>query len=148
MRRDPEYTWSYSTVIEPLVNNWPAWSYLISPAPASLHLANFQIETMRSYLNDPETHVKACKNPDLIGGPFINIPPDRAPEVDRLLSDTQRKQNHNLEFARALIDFQNKLNNEAKGESLESYYRKLPTRLRGYVELVYDYNNHPILRIM
>lgn len=148
MRRDPEYTWSYSTVIEPLVNNWPAWSYLISPAPASLHLANFQIETMRSYLNDPETHVKACKNPDLIGGPFINIPPDRAPEVDQLLSDTQRKQKHNLEFARALIDFHNMLNNEAKGESLESYYRKLPTRLRGYVELVYDYNNHPILRIM
>ena len=35
---------------------------------------------------------------------------------------------------------------KANGHSLESYYAELPSELRGYVELVYDYYNRPTVR--
>jgi len=37
---------------------------------------------------------------------------------------------------------------EATGLSLESLYQKIPAALRGYVELVYDLNNHPSIRFI
>jgi len=39
------------------------------------------------------------------------------------------------------------LQEEAKGFSLHSLYEKVPDCLKGYVELVYDLNNHPSFRI-
>ncbi|WPX96600.1 MBL fold metallo-hydrolase [Candidatus Bandiella woodruffii] len=38
--------------------------------------------------------------------------------------------------------------NEAKGSSLESFYERVPDMLKGFVELVYDLNNHPSIRLM
>ena len=148
MGKEPVYRWSDSTVIAPLINHWPAWSYLISPAAASLHLLDYQLKTMRSYLQDPESHVRACKDPELIGGPFMDIEPGRAGDVRRLLAETERMQMGNLELARAIIDAYSLLADQAQGQELESFYPKLPYRLRGYVELVYDYYNHPVVRML
>ena len=40
------------------------------------------------------------------------------------------------------------LQTEAQGDSLESYYNKVPEMLKGLVELVYDLNNHPSIRLI
>jgi len=148
MRNEQVYQLADSAVIEPLVNHWSAWAHLISPAPASLHLLNYQVKTLLSYLENPEYHFNASHDPNLIGGRFIDVDPSRAPEVEELLKQTLRKQKRNLEFATALLEFSNLLINDAKGQSLESYYQKLPPELRGYVELVYDYYDRPALRFM
>ena len=111
-------------------------------------MLNYQHTTMESYIDDPASHAEASRDPNLKGGPFINVPIDRAWEIRRLLGDMTVGQSRKLEFARTVVDFYNRLVNEANGQSIEAYYEKLPPALQGYVELVYDYYNRPILRIL
>ena len=142
-----EYLLGRSTIVEPLINKWAVWSDVISPAPYSMHLVHYQIKTLTSYLANPEIHLKACRNPKFTGGPFVDVPVDRAAEIRQLLETTEREQTSNIEFARAITEGYEMLSKEAKGQSLERFYEKLPPLLRGYSELLYDYYNHPILRL-
>jgi L-ascorbate metabolism protein UlaG (beta-lactamase superfamily) len=142
------YRLADSTTIEPLINSWAVWSDLISPAPYSLHLRRYQLTLLKSYLANPEAHITACRNPKLASGKFVNIPVTRAGEIEALLKQTEEGQADNLRFAGAITEFHQYLSREAKGQSLEPYYGKLPEELRGYVELVYDYFNSPIIRLI
>ncbi len=135
-----------TTVAEPLVNRWEAWAHLIPPVPASLHLREYQIKLLQSYLADPRVHADVCANPKLRSGPFVDIPPARAGEVQEFLKSTEEKLAANLKLAQGTIEFQNYLVREAKGQSLDPYYERLPAELRGYVELTYDYYNRPAVR--
>ncbi len=146
MDKELRYRLADSTVVEPLVNQWSAWAQLISPVPASLHLLNFQLLALSSYLEDPPAHVNASRDPDLIGGPFVDLPPQKAGEIGELMRATESRQKGNLELAHALTKFHNLLVDEAHGQSLEPYYGLIPDELRGYVELVYDYYNRPTVR--
>jgi hypothetical protein len=146
MDRELRYRLADSTVVEPLVNHWSAWAQLISPVPASLHLLNFQLLALSSYLEDPAAHVNASRDPDLIGGPFVDLPPHKAGEIAELMRATEVGQKGNVELARALTKFHNLLVDEARGQSLEPLYELVPDELRGYVELVYDYYNRPTVR--
>jgi L-ascorbate metabolism protein UlaG (beta-lactamase superfamily) len=146
MKSEPTYRLAESTLAEPLVNCWSAWSFLIAPVPASLHLLQYQVSILQSYINDPTFHAAAGQDSSLAGGAFVNISADRASEVMRLLESAKNNQSHNLEFAQSILDFQGWLITNAKGGSLAPYYQRIPKPLRGYVELVYDYFNRPSLR--
>lgn len=142
------YRLADSTVVEPLINLWPAWSHMIPPVTASLHLLHHQITTLQSYLNNPSNHLRLANDPKFAGGPFCNVPVDRADEMRELLLRTQDKQRANLELARAITQFHNWLVDEADGQSLDPYYEQMPALLRGYSELVYDYYHNPTLRFL
>jgi L-ascorbate metabolism protein UlaG (beta-lactamase superfamily) len=146
MSNEPRYKLADSTVIEPLVNQWSAWPQLLSPVPAALHLANYQLPALASYLKDPLSHVAASRDPEMIGGPFVDLPPERAAEVERLLESTKGRLGAHVELARTVTEFHNWLVDEAKGQCLEHFYERIPEVLRGYVELVYDYYNRPTVR--
>src|ERR1700754_2870986 len=148
MRQGPLYGLADFTVVEPLINKWSAWAHLISPVPASLHLLNYQIKTMKSYLSRPEFHFKASHDPKLVGGPFIDVPPERSGEIKILLEKMELELADNIELAQTVVEFHTWLVEEAKGQSLEPYYKKIPEPLRGYVELVYDYYNRPSIRFL
>ena len=137
-----------STAAEPLINKWVAWSHLIPPVPASLHLKRYQLALLESYLSDPAAHTTACKEPKLRCGRFVDIPEHRAVEVEQLVAETRTKLQDNLRLADSVIEFQNYLATHAKGESLDPFYDRLPDTLRGYVELIYDYYNHSIVRFV
>ena len=140
------YRLADSTTIEPLVDRWAAWANVIHPVASSLHLKNYQIKLLESFLKDPGVHAEACQNPKLRSGPFVDISPSRIDEVQQLLTTTKAGLQENLEFATSLIEFHNLLAKETAGTSLEPYYQRLPQPLRGYVELLYDYYEHPIVR--
>jgi hypothetical protein len=142
------YRLADSTLIEPLVNYWHAWAYLISPVPASLHLVHYQIPTMESYLDSPEIHAEAFNDPALICGPFIGVPPESAGEVGALLERTKRKQGGLLRLAQTVREFHDWIVREAKGQSLEPFYQQAPEEFRGYIELLYDYYNRPTVRFL
>jgi L-ascorbate metabolism protein UlaG (beta-lactamase superfamily) len=142
------YRLADATAVEPLINRWSVWSDMISPLPYSLHMANYQMKTLESYLKRPEIHLKAARNPKLAGGAYVDVPEERAGAVQALLDATRREQEDNLRFARVAAEFQNRLAKEATGQSIEPFYQQLPDELRGYVELLYDYFNHPIVRFM
>lgn len=140
------YWLSNCAIVEPLVNKWWAWSHLISPLACSLHLQNYQLEVLRSYLKEPRLHVQVCRDPKFRGGRFVDLPESLAPVVNQFLVQTEMKQEANLRLAKSAIDFHNYLVETASGESLDPYYQELPQELRGYVELVYDYYHRPTAR--
>lgn len=140
------YRLADSTAVEALVDNWVAWPHTFSPVPYSLHMLNYQKKNLSSYLQSPAIHVKSSANPKLLGGAFVNIPVDKAGDIADLLARMDSHHQANLQLAQDLIAFQNLLDREAAGQSLEPYYAMLPESLRGYVELLYDYNNRPIVR--
>ena len=140
------YRLKSSTAIEPLVNKWVAWSNVLAPVVSSLHLRNYQTELLRSFINNPQSHVDACALPRLRSGRVVDIPAERVDEVKEFLLNTEAEQADTLRFAESAIAFHNQLASEAEGYSLDSYYAKLPPDLHGYVELLYDYYDHPIMR--
>ena len=148
MSHKERYRLADSTVVEPLINSWAVWGDLISPAPYSLHLLHYQGKILSSFLADPEVHARACRNPKLLGGRFVDIAPERAPEVARLLAETEREQGDNLELARAITAAFELVSSEGTGHSLEPLYAKLPEAVRGYAELLYDYYNHATVRLL
>lgn len=53
-----------------------------------------------------------------------------------------------VQLSQAIADLDAMLTHEAKGYSLEPLYQNVPEALKGYVELVYDSNNHPSIRFI
>src|SRR5215216_3995029 len=135
-------------VTEPLFNQWYAWAYLISPITAAMYIANSHLKIMRSFVSAPEVHVAALKNSAMLGGPFLDYDAGKAPEIKALINKTVEEQPHMLKLAEAIKTLDEILQREADGHSLESLYRKVPDVLKGYVELVYDLNNHPSIRFI
>jgi L-ascorbate metabolism protein UlaG (beta-lactamase superfamily) len=146
MSQGQVYRLAASTVAEPLINKWVAWAHTVAPIPSSLHLQHYQIKLLQSYLKDPQVHVQTCQNPKLRSGAFVDVPKERAGEVKELMETMLVEQSDNLKLATSLMEFQDYLVKEARGQSLDPYYEKVPAPLRGYVELVYDYYHRPIIR--
>jgi L-ascorbate metabolism protein UlaG (beta-lactamase superfamily) len=146
-RQDKLYL-KQNVVIEPLFNQWYAWSYLISPATAAMCIANLHLKIMQSFVAAPQIHVNALKNLGMIGGPFINYPASRVDDIKALIEKTQTEQAHMLELAEAIKTFDQILLEEATGYSIEPLYEKVPECLKGYIELVYDLNNQPSIRFI
>jgi L-ascorbate metabolism protein UlaG (beta-lactamase superfamily) len=134
--------------LEPLVYYWYAWSHLIAPATAAMNIANSHVKIMKSYVSSPDIHAAALKNPAMRGGPFLDFPTHRVNEIKVLLENTLKDQAIMLEFAEAIRRLNEMLITEARGHSLDEMYEKVPSILRGYVELAYDLNHRPVFRLI
>lgn len=135
-----------NVVMEPLVDRWYAWSHLISPATSALNILSRHLSIMDSYIADPEIHAEAVRNPKMKGGPFMDIPMERLPEVKQLRDNTVTQQADQLTFAKAVKELDKMLVTEASGAGLENLYEKVPPVLKGFVELYYDRNNNADFR--
>ncbi|GAB1545329.1 MBL fold metallo-hydrolase [Scytonema sp. NUACC21] len=132
--------------VEPLFNMWVAWIALIPPATAAMNMVERHMAIMTSYINSPELHAVALKNPAMQGGPFIALDGKWVSAVKELLQQTKERHGHLIDFVSAVKQLQTLLNSDAKGYSLEPLYAKVPDILQGYVELCYDLNNNPTFR--
>lgn len=135
-----------NVVIEPLIDKWYAWSHLISPATASMNIVHRHLEIMDSYLLAPHIHAEAVSNPQMRGGPFIDIDVEKIGSVETLRNETAEKRKHLIEFSSAIKKLDKLLKQKAKGSSLDPLYEEVPDILKGYVELYYDLNNIPSFR--
>jgi L-ascorbate metabolism protein UlaG (beta-lactamase superfamily) len=134
--------------VEPLFDYWYAWSHLIPPATAARNLTERHFKIMDSYINAPQIHANAVKNPKLLGGPFMDYGGKRVDEIRNLREQTKRLRPHLLELSDAIASLDELLRTQAKGFSLQPLYQAVPDALKGYVELVYDLNNNPSFRII
>ena len=132
--------------IEPLVDNWYAWSHLISPATAALNIKERHLKIMNSYIQNPQIHAAAVRNPKMLGGPFIDYEGKRVEEITALRDNTMEQCADSLELCEAISQLNHLLDKEAKGYSLTPLYSKVPEVLKGFVELFYDLNNHASYR--
>jgi L-ascorbate metabolism protein UlaG (beta-lactamase superfamily) len=134
--------------LEPLVDQWYAWSHLIPPATAARNMTERHMKIMDSYVSAPQVHANAVKNPKMMGGPFIDYGGKRVDEIKTLRDRTKQDRNQLLELSGAISELDSLLRTNAKGYSLTPLYERVPDCLRGYVELVYDTNNNPSFRII
>ena len=67
--------------LEPLVDHWYAWPYLIPPATAARNITERHLKIMDSYIANPQMHANAVKNPKMMGGPFIDYGGKRVDEI-------------------------------------------------------------------
>ena len=135
-----------NVVLEPLVDNWYAWSHLVSPATAAMNIVGRHLTIIDSYISAPSIHAEAVLNPKMRGGPFMDFGGGRLEEVKDLQNQTFQKQDKVIQFAKAIKDLDRLLATEAKGFGLEALYEKVPPILKGYVELYYDRFNNPGFR--
>jgi L-ascorbate metabolism protein UlaG (beta-lactamase superfamily) len=136
-----------NVVVEPLVDYWYAWAHLISPATAALNITGRHLKIMDSFILAPDVHIDAVKNPKMLGGPFMDIPKEQRNEVRELRQWTLEKRKQMLKLSAALKQLDHLIQNASDGFSLESLYARVPDELKGYVELVYDLNNHASYRL-
>jgi L-ascorbate metabolism protein UlaG (beta-lactamase superfamily) len=134
--------------VEPLFDQWYAWSHLIPPATAARNLTERHLKIMDSYINAPLVHANAVKNPKLLGGPFVDYGGKRVNEIARLRDQTKQQRPHLIALSSAIASLEETLRTQAKGFSLQPLYEMVPDILRGYVELTYDLNNQPSYRII
>jgi L-ascorbate metabolism protein UlaG (beta-lactamase superfamily) len=133
---------------EPLVDGWYAWSHLIPPATAARNLTERHLNIMESYLECPEAHDAAVKDPALLGGPYMDLGYNRVDDITRLRDQTLRKRQNLIELSRSIERLDAILREKATGYSLESLYAEVPPCLQGYVEIVYDLNNQSSFRLI
>ncbi|HEU4534126.1 MAG TPA: MBL fold metallo-hydrolase, partial [Polyangiaceae bacterium] len=133
--------------VEPDVFGWPAWWCNVAPAAAALHACRSQLPALRSYVRNPAAHARAASDPKLAGGAFVGVPPERADEVRRLLEAMAAEYAEDCAFAEAWASLGERLRASAQGQSLEAAYADVPAELGGLVELGYDYDNRPSVRL-
>jgi L-ascorbate metabolism protein UlaG (beta-lactamase superfamily) len=141
-----EYYLKPNVALEALVDQWYGWGHLVSPATAGLNIKNRHLKIMKSYIQNPKIHAAAIKKPEMRGGPFIDYDGGRVAEIKELYDNTIESRKNMLDLADAIFELNNLLQNEAKGFSLDSMYEKVPTILKGFVELYYDLNDQPNFR--
>jgi len=134
--------------VEPLIDCWYAWSHLIPPATAARNITERHLKIMDSYINAPQVHANAVKNPELLGGPFVDYGGKRVDEIRNLREQTKRTRPHLIELSGAIAALDDILRTHAKGFSLQPLYNMVPDVLKGYVELVYDLNHNPSFRFI
>jgi L-ascorbate metabolism protein UlaG (beta-lactamase superfamily) len=137
-----------NVIVEPLINRWHAWSYLLPPHVASMFLVNSHLKIMRSFVNSPQAHVSASRNPEMRGGPFINYPASKVNDIKRLLDKTTGEEADLVDLGQAIGTLHQLLEKEGTGHSLETLYQKIPDVLKGYVELTYDLGHRPSIRFI
>lgn len=133
---------------EPLIWSWYAWPHLIPPTNASCNIVERHLKIMESYVQNPQVHAQAIKNPAMLGGPFIDLDGKYINEIKELIRITKEQCAELIKLHSAIKLSYKMLQNEAQGGSIESLYAKLPEDLKGFVELVYDLDNHPSVRFI
>jgi len=133
--------------VEPLIDHWFAWPHLIPPATWARNVTERHLRIMQSYINAPEVHASAVRNPKLMGGPFIAYGGERVDEIRALRDHILQCRPNVLELSSAIQQLDDMLRAQARGSSLHPLYEQVPAPLRGFVELVYDRNHNPSFRL-
>lgn len=137
-----------NVLIEPLIGSWYAWTHLVQPATAARNVVERHLPIMRSFIQAPQVHAAAVRNPAMLGGPFISHGAERVRDVMALVDRTLEEQADLIALAAAIEELDDLLRKEAKGFSLEPLYPRVPEPLRGCVELVYDRDHHASFRLI
>jgi L-ascorbate metabolism protein UlaG (beta-lactamase superfamily) len=133
---------------EPLIWRWYAWPHLISPATAACNIVERHLKIMQSFVQNPKIHAQALKDPKMLGGPFIDLDEEKVNEINALINDTKENCKDLIALCSALKELDKMILAEGKGGSLEPLYARIPEILKGLVELVYDLNSHPSIRLI
>lgn len=146
IKHDTQVYLKPNVVFEPNVDNWYAWSHLISPATFAMNIVGRHLNIMTSYIASPKIHMEAVKDSNLLGGPFMDYEGNKVDEVKKMIKDTLIGCKDLIGLAKAIKKLNSIIVEGAKGKCIEEFYELIPKPLKGLVELVYDLNNQPSFR--
>lgn len=142
------YYFKQNIKAEPYIWNWYAWPYLICPSTAACNIVERHIKIMQSYILNPQLHANAVKDPKMIGGPFLDLDEKELPKLQNILDQTFIMCSDLISLNSALKNCDELLQSQATGGSLQNLYQAIPEMLRGLIELVYDSNSNPSMRLI
>jgi L-ascorbate metabolism protein UlaG (beta-lactamase superfamily) len=134
--------------IELLAGRWFAWPHLISPVQHAMNIAFRHLPIMQSFVANPQVHIAASKDPNMLGGPFLDLPETAVPEIKALIQQTTAQFAKLIGFARDYKTFDQALQAGATGFCLAEFYDRIPSSLTGATEITYDLNDKPALRVI
>lgn len=134
-------------IVEPLVERWHAWPYLLSPLSLGFWATGRLFPMLEQYLADPEAGHRAALAPSALGAWLPRVEPARAPELARLLDRMRSRWAAPLALANAYQHLVGQLAAEHQGDSMGELYRSLDPSLAGAVELHYDLGHHPRVQV-
>lgn len=132
-----------NTILEPLLWNWHAWSHLMSPLTASMHIKNRHIRIMQRFVDAGSK--PDVKNQKFEGGPVVQLDGSFTSDVKKLLDKTLDECQPLLELAEGIEDA-SQLVLQPAGKTLEPLYDSLKPAVKGLVELVYNLDFQPGLK--
>ncbi len=133
---------------EPLINQWYAWPYLMPPVTFARHMVNTHQRIMASFVDNYQLHIMALKDPNMVGGEFLDCSEEQVSDVEALLESIEKENQDLIELSDAIKILDDLLRAHASGESIEKFYAEVPDFLKGYVELYVDMNHHPSYRLL
>lgn len=142
------YYFRGNVIAEPLINQWYAHPFLVSPATAAMLITYSHLPMLQSYVDNPQSHEQALRFTEMVGGPFIGLQSRHQEWVEELLKSIQIDCTQQIALAQAIKQLAVLLKQEAAGKSLEPFYQRIPTALKGYVELSYDLMGQPNFRLL
>jgi L-ascorbate metabolism protein UlaG (beta-lactamase superfamily) len=131
-----------------LCNQWHAYPFIIAPAAAAMVTAFYHLPVMNSYIQMPDAHAAAHLDPELAGGPFINLEGGQVEAVGALAAKTEAELANVVALAHAIRELGANLRKKTDGMPLEPHYGAIPAALRGYVELCYDLEHRAGFRLL
>lgn len=135
-----------NTVIEPLCWNWYAWSHLIYPATAAMHVAYRHIPIMERFIANANERLNV-RNQKFESGPIVQLDESKAIEVKGLLDKTRAENTSVIALAESIKQASQDVM-DRQGKTLEPVYADLGKPLQGLTELVYDINFSAGLRFL
>jgi L-ascorbate metabolism protein UlaG (beta-lactamase superfamily) len=133
--------------MEPLFCRWYVWTHMVPPAQRAMNIAFRLVPLLKSFTQNPAVHFAASQDKKLFGGPFVHLGSGDIEAAKLLLGQMQLECGPLLKLASEIKEFDTSLQRAANGFSLSEFYLNLPDSLRGLVELSYDLNNHPKIRL-
>ncbi len=147
MNDEPKFLRS-NVIIEPLVDRFYVSLSTLAPVQGAMNLAFLQVPMLEAYLQAPQVHISACRNPEMRGGFFVNIDENRSGEIRDLLASIRRDRAEMLRLAEAIAAAEEIVRQGATGFDLTPLYPKLPHILSGLTEMAYNTNNHASIRYL
>jgi len=83
----------------------------------------------------------------MLGGPFVCLGEDEVERARALVHEMTSSHASLIRFAEDFRSLNTRLQGAAKGFCVDEFYADLPPSLAGLVEIAYDLNNHPEIRL-
>ncbi|GIF17142.1 MBL fold metallo-hydrolase [Actinoplanes teichomyceticus] len=133
-----------NAIIEPLVDRFYAWLHTVAPVPAALHLADFQVPLLESYLRDPRARAAAGAGPAPTGGHLAELDETGGMEIAALLDGIKRDRADMLGLAAAVTEAEDLLQRYGRTPP----HPGLPAALHGLVQPVSGPGRQPAIRVL
>ncbi|WP_033443413.1 MBL fold metallo-hydrolase [Saccharothrix sp. NRRL B-16314] len=135
------YSLRQDIAVEPVIAGWYGWSYLLPPQTLARFSRNRFTSIMESYLDSPEVHATAVRQPRMHGGPWVH-----AHEHYDAIAAWYRESAPQRALLGELFDAIQRLEEDIlpryTGGCLDPVYQELPEALSGRVEVFYGRDNH------